>query len=199
MRDYTRLIEVGKKNNGIIRTKWAVENGVPKDYLRFALEDDVIERVRHGFYVLKDTIVDEVFILQQRAKNLIYSFDTAAYYNGLTTRDPLRLTLTATRDTNTSFLHAKGFELNFHYVDNEKFELGKTKTKTIFGNQIVIYNMERTLCDLFSSIYNGDAYIALESLKNYVKRKDKNFYKLMKYAQDLGVEQELKKRLEVLI
>lgn len=51
----------------------------------------------------------------------------------------------------------------------------------------------------FSPIYNGDIDIALESLKNYVKRKDKNFYKLMKYAQDLGVEQELKKRLEVLI
>lgn len=59
--------------------------------------------------------------------------------------------------------------------------------------------MERTLCNLFSPIYNGDIDIALESLKNYVKRKDKNFYKLMKYAQDLGVEQELKKRLEVLI
>lgn len=199
MRDYTKLIEIGKNNNGIIRTKWAVDNGVAKDYLRFAVEDGVIERVRHGFYMLKDTIADEVYILQQRAKNLIYSFDTAAYYNGLTNRDPLRLTLTTTRETKTSFLYAKGFELNFHYVDNEKFKLGRAKTKTIFGNQIVIYNMERTLCDLFSPIYNGDIDIALESLKNYVKRKDKNFYKLMKYAQDLGVEQELKKRLEVLI
>lgn len=199
MRDYAKLIEVGKNNNGIIRTKWVVDNGISKDYLRFAVEDGVIERVRHGFYVLKDTIVDEVYILQQRSRNLIYSFDTAAYYNRLTNRDPLRLTLTTTRDTNTGFLRTKGFELNFHYVNSEKFRLGETKVNTIFGNQIIIYNMERTLCDLFSPVYNGDADIALESLKNYVKREDKNFYKLMKYAQDLGVEQELKKRLEVLV
>lgn len=198
MKDYSKLLELAKKNNGIIRTKMAVENKIPKDYLKFAVDDGVLEKARNGIYITADTMEDELYFLQLKSKNLIYSYETSAYYNGLTTRDPLVLSITTTRNNNISNIKSN-YKLEFHFVSNEKLNLGLTTTKTMFGNTIQIYDKERTICDLFSKNYVGDRYVVNESLKTYLKMEDKNLTKLLKYAKEVGVENVIKDKLEILL
>lgn len=198
MRDYSKLLELAKENNGIIRTKMAVESKIPKDYLKFAVDDGVLEKVRNGIYITPDTMEDELYFLQLKSKNLIYSYETSAYYNSLTTRDPLVLSITTTRNNNISTIKSN-YKLDFHFVSKEKLNFGLTTTKTMFGNVIQIYDKERTICDLFSKNYVGDRYVVNESLKTYLKMEDKNLIKLLKYAKELGVEKELKDKLEILL
>lgn len=198
MRDYSKLLELAKENNGIIRTKMAVENKIPKDYLKFAVDDGVLEKVRNGIYITPGTMEDELYFLQLKSKNLIYSYETSAYYNGLTTRDPLVLSITTTRNNNISTIKSN-YKLDFHFISKEKLNFGLTTTKTMFGNVIQIYDRERTICDLFSKNYVGDRYVVNESLKTYLKMEDKNLTKLLKYAKELGVEKELKDKLEILL
>lgn len=198
MRNYSKLLELAKKNKGIIRTKIAVENRIPKDYLKFAVEDGFLEKVKNGIYITPDTMEDELYFLQLKSKNLIYSYETSAYYNGLTTRDPLILSITTLRSNNISAIKSN-YKLDFHFVSKEKLNYGLTTTKTMFGNVIEIYDKERTICDLFSKKYVGDRYVVNECLKTYLKMEDKNLTKLLRYAKELKVEKELKDKLEILL
>lgn len=198
MRDYSKLLKLAKENNGIIQTKMVVENNISKHYLRFAVQDKILEKVRNGIYITPDTMEDEMFFLQLKSKNLIYSYETSAYYNDLTTRNPLTLSITTIRGNNTYSLKSN-YQLDFHFVDKDKLNLGLTTTKTIFGNSIKLYDKERTICDLFSRSYNGDKFVVNESLKSYLKMKDKDLTKLLKYAKKLGVEKELREKLEILL
>ncbi len=198
MRDYSKLLEIAKQNNGIVQTKVAVANNIPKDYLKYAVQDKVLEKVRNGIYITSNTMTDELYYLQLKAKNLIYSYDTSAYYNELTTRDSLRVSITTTRDNNVSSLKSS-YDLDFHFVSEESLKLGLIEKKTMFGNLIKIYDKERTICDLFSNRFYGDKFIAVESLKAYLRCKDKNISKLMSYAKTLGVEKQLREKLEVLL
>lgn len=198
MRDYSKLLELAKENNGIIQTKMAVENNISKHYLRFAVQDNVLEKVRNGIYITPETMEDELYFLQLKSKNLIYSYETSAYYNGLTTRNPLTLSITTIQGNNTYQLKSQ-YKFEFHFVPKCKFDLGLTTVKTMYGNTIQIYDKERTICDLFSKNYVGDRYVVNESLKTYLKMEDKNLTKLLKYAKELGVEKELKDKLEILL
>ena len=198
MRDYSKLLKLARDNNGIIQTKMAVENNISKHYLRFAVQDNVLEKVRNGIYITPETMEDELFFLQLKSKNFIYSYETSAYYNGLTTRNPLTLSITTIQGNNTYQLKSQ-YKLEFHFVPKCKFDLGVTTVKTMYGNNIQIYDKERTICDLFSKNYVGDRYVVNESLKTYLKMEDKNLTKLLKYAKELGVEKELKDKLEILL
>ena len=198
MRDYSKLLKLARDNNGIIQTKMAVENNISKHYLRFAVQDKVLEKVRNGIYITPETMEDELYFLQLKSKNLIYSYETSAYCNGLTTRNPLTLSITTIQGNNTYQLKSQ-YKLEFHFVPKCKFDLGLTTVKTMYGNNIQIYDKERTICDLFSKNYVGDRYVVNESLKTYLKMEDKNLTKLLKYAKELGVEKELKDKLEILL
>lgn len=198
MRDYSKLLKLAKENNGIIQTKVAVKNNIPKDYLHFAVQDKVLEKVKNGIYITPDTMIDEMYFLQLKSKNLVYSYETAAYCNNLTTRTPLTLSITTTKGNNVSTIKSN-YQLNFHFVSKEKFNLGLITTKTIYGNSINIYDKERTICDMFSRNYVGDRYVVNESLKTYVKMKDKDLIKLLRYAKQLGVEKKIKDKLEILL
>ena len=46
-----------------------------------------MEKVAHGIYILDDVWPDELFVLQQRNKNIIYSGETALYLHGLIDRE----------------------------------------------------------------------------------------------------------------
>ena len=125
MRDYSKLLKLAKENNGIIQTKMAVENNISKHYLRFAVQDNVLEKVRNGIYITPETMEDELYFLQLKSKNLIYSYETSAYYNGLTTRNPLVLSITTTRNNNISTIKSN-YKLDFHFVSKEKLNFGLT-------------------------------------------------------------------------
>ena len=102
MRNYSKILELANKNNGIILTKNAVKNIIPKPYLKYALEDEVLEKIVSGIYITKETIADTKYLLQIKHSNLIFSYETSAFYNHLTTRDPLNLSITTISGNNIS-------------------------------------------------------------------------------------------------
>lgn len=79
------------------------------------------------------------------------------------------------------------------------YNLGVTTIKTMFGNTVKCHDIHRTICDLFSDKYIGDKFIQVEALKNYLKLPNKDTVKLMRYAKVLGVDKQLREKLEVLI
>ena len=79
-----------EQNEGLILTKNVTEAGIPRTYLSFLVKEGILERVAHGFYLTRDAFDDELYSLQARSDQLIYSHETALYLHDLTDRDPLQ-------------------------------------------------------------------------------------------------------------
>jgi hypothetical protein len=194
MKNYSKLVKLAQ--NGLIRAKDVSAAGIGRDYLRYAVKDGVIESIARGIYILKNELEDKLFIFQLKNSKLIFAAYTSAYLLGLTTRDSDVFSVSAPLNyNNRKLMH------NYSIAREKKdiYGLGLFEVNTAFGNSVKVHDAERTLCDLFSLKYAGDKFIQVEVLKNYLQSKDKNLVKLFEYAKLLGVYNELKARIEVLL
>ena len=196
MRNYSSLLELAKNNNGYIFSKDVVKENIPKSYLKYAVEDGVIERIAHGIYISQDCFVDDLFVFQELNTKIIYSAFTSAYLLELTTRDSGQIYASIPQNYNAPKIKDKGV---FIREDEDVYNLGMASVKTNFGNIVKCHDIHRTICDLFSDKYVGDKFVQVEALKNYLKLPNKDTVKLMKYAKVLGVDKQLREKLEVLI
>ena len=196
MRNYTKLLELAKQNNGYVFTKDLSQNKIAKDYLKFAIEDGILEKVARGIYIESDKFVDLLYVYQMNYSKVVFSSFTSAYLWNLTTRD----TEIVYGATPLNYF-AKGSRNNTVLVreNDDIYNLGITTIKTMFGNIVKCHDIHRTICDLFSDKYVGDRFVRVEALKNYLKLPNKDTVKLMKYAKVLGVDKQLREKLEVLL
>ena len=82
---------------------------------------------------------------------------------------------------------------------NDVLELGLTKVKTSYGNQVRAYDLERTLCDIVRGQRVVDVQVVNPAMKQYVRSNEKDIQKLLDYARTLGVEKKIRNYLEVLL
>jgi len=78
------------------------------------------------------------------------------------------------------------------------YEVGIESVKTKFGT-FKIYNPEKTICDMFRYRNKLGEDLALEGLKNYLKREDADINKLWKYAIKTRVKTIIKPYLKAMV
>lgn len=191
---FKSLIE---KNNGIILTSEAESKNIPRQYLSNLVQKNKLERVAQGVYVTSDTLLDEMYCIQVRSDKLIFSHETALYMHELTDRDPFQYTVTVPRGYATNRLRDSG--LSVVTVKKDLHLLGMKKMKTIHGREVQVYNIDRTICDVIRSRNQMDTDMFYVALKRYVKAKDKNFMRLMDYAQEFGAQKIVMQYIEGLL
>ncbi len=191
------LREFIKNNEGIITTKEVEGNGIHREYLRHLVSTGELERVAHGVYITPELWEDRMKILQLRKAKIVFSHETALFLHGLTDRDPINYVVTVPNGYNPTKLKNDG--LIVHTVKKELFELGVCIKETVFGNKVRTYDLERTVCDIMRDRNNQDPAIVSEAIRNYLRRKDKDLNKLIKYAELLRVENALRPYLEVIL
>ena len=79
------------------------------------------------------------------------------------------------------------------------YTLGLTYVKTPLGNEVLCYDIERTLCDILRTKNRVDIQIISSAFKNYVQKKKIDIVMLSFYAKQLQVEKKLRSYLEVLL
>ena len=188
-----KVIELLKKNHGVIRSKTLAENNIHRQYLKQLLDEGSIVQVARGLYVLPSTSVDDYYLGTYTYKNAIYSHSTALYFHGLTDRTPMMLDVTF-----PSNVRIDNFLLNPHYINKERFEIGVMTMTNSKGFEIKVYDLERTICDIIRDRNKIDTQIFNDALKGYMKRKDKNLNLLYEYAKKFGILKIVKTYLEVL-
>ena len=186
-----------KLSNGYLYIADAEKLGISKVYIREYVLANNLERVAHGLYKSSDVWTDDLYILTFNNKKAVYSFDTALMLNELTEREPSEIFVTVSRSYNASHLRSKGIIVN--YVKDEWLDLGRTVAKTVYGNEVSVYDMERTICDIIRVRDKKDPQMFTYAIKEYAKSANKNLPRLMKYAKEFGVEAELRKYMEVLL
>ena len=170
---------------------------ISKTYIQQYIADNEFERVAHGLYKSPDVWTDDLYILALKNEKAVCSFDTALMLHGLTEREPADIFVTVPRKYNASHLRSKGIIV--YQVKEEWVDLGRTTAKTTYGNEVSVYDMERTICDILRVKDKKDPQMFAYAIKEYAKSAKKNLPRLMKYAKEFGVEAELRQYMEVLL
>ena len=194
---FKKLDKIIKLNNGFIQTSEATEQGISRAYFLEYVKGKELIRVAHGLYMTKDTWDDQIFVLQVRYPNAIFSHETAAFMLNLSEREPFRISLTLPTGTSSSRLNKEGIEV--YKIKEELFDLGLIETQTTSGNKVRSYNMERTFCDLVRNRNNIEFQELQSFIKAYFQHKEKNIPKLMRYAKQFSVEKIIRQYMDVLV
>ena len=185
------------QKEGTVTTAEANEAGVSNERLRLLVKSGELERAAFGVYILPDELADKMFIAQSRRQKIIYSHETALFLHDLTDRDTLSYTVTVPAGYNIAQLRKEGFTV--FSVARELHDLGVTKLTTMFGHTVIVYGLERTICDCLRSRNRMDVAIVTDAVKRYVLRKDKDLYTLMKMSETFGVSKLIRSYMEVLL
>ena len=191
------VFELMKKNNGVLESKQAVEAGIDNKTLQRLNNSGGIERIGHGIYIDPNYMEDEYLVTQYRCKKGIFSHETALFFHDLTDRTPFQLTLTIPTGYNTRLLMEKD-KYKFFYIHKNLHEIGKMTLLSPYGNKIVIYNKERTICDCIRKKEHLDTDLVITAVKQYMREPGVDFTRLLEYAKIFNVRELMKQYMEIL-
>ena len=197
MNQSSLLKQVPDENGGVLTPSIADMAGVSKYALRLFIRRNGFIRVGRGIYWDPDRWDDELLILHIRCPKIIFSHETALTFHDLTDRIPTAPVVTAVTGYNTQHLAKDGIKV--HTIKKDLFDVGRTEMKTIHGNTVTCYDMERTICDITRNRSTIDTQVYLDAIKWYFRRRDKNLIRLTTYSQLFHVDRILRPYWEVLL
>ena len=186
-----------QKNNGYIKTADAVASGLSRVTFIDYVNKYGLQRVAHGCYMSSEAWEDKMFVIQMRYPEAVFSHETALFLLGITDREPSKFSLTLKTGKNSARLAKENIKV--YKVKEELFDIGISKRETPTGNTVRVYNIERTLCDLFRSRRNIEFQELQNAVKFYLKKRDKNLPLLMRIAKAFSVERIVRQYLEILL
>ena len=184
------------ENHGILKTADVVAAGITKDYFYEYVKSAGLEKAAHGIYISPAAWPDEMYLLQAQIPGVVYSHETALYLHDLAEKEPVPLTVTVAAKYNNPALTEKG--VNVVYVKKEWHEMGVCERASPGGHKLIVYDMERTICDIIRKRSEMDIAAFNYALKEYMKRKDKNLSRLMAYASKMRLEKKIRETMGVL-
>lgn len=184
-------------NNNIITTSEVCDLGFSKTILTNYVKAGLLERIRHGTYIVRGCIHDDMYTLMLRSNKIVFSHDTAAFLNGISNRKPFEYSVTLPRGI--SLPNSLRNECKCYYIKQELYEIGLIEKKTSFGNMVKTYSPERTVCDILRSRSRLDEETVIDIVKNYFNSKSKDLNQLSSISRVFKVDEILRRYTEVLL
>ncbi|ACU95069.1 hypothetical protein Ccur_13950 [Cryptobacterium curtum DSM 15641] len=191
------VADIALVQNGYVSSAQATAAGIPRRCLAEAVEAGELVQVDRGLYALPETWEDPYLIAQHRFAKGVFSDGTALYLHGATDRAPFQLTMTFSRNYNKA--RAKAAGIICRSCADEVLGLGVAEVRTMHGNAVRAYDLERTLCDMVRGQRVVDEQVVNPAMRAYVRRADRNILKLLGYARALGVEGKIQNYVRVLL
>ena len=170
--------------NGTITTEQVTSAGLHRSILQELVDSGEICRFGRGLYVRTDAWEDDFY------------HDTALYLHGYSDRTPAQYTMTFPKGYNSRSLKEENILVK--RVVAENYSLGVMELPSPCGNQLRVYDLERTLCDILRGS-GSDIQIVSAAMKKYAASKEKDIHKLMKYAEQLRVKPKVLRYMEILL
>lgn len=139
---------------------------------------------------------DFYYVSAYAPKGVVCLMSAAAYYN-LTTYRPDAIDVAIQRKAKISTM-PDWPELSVYYYADDRFKIG-IETVREGKNQFKIYDIEKTVVDIVFYREKIGIEETKEVLVNYLRRKDRNLNRLLRYAQLLKCGDVMKTYLEVLV
>jgi predicted transcriptional regulator of viral defense system len=194
------IIKIFEKHNGYSRMKELRMEGVQTRDIAEALKQGIIEKVRPGLYKLINYPWDEhssfADVCNSNKRAVICLLSAASYYE-LTTFNPSEVYVAV--PNNTDKFNLKYPPIRVYYFADSYYDHGIETLKTKSGI-VQIYNKEKTIGDLFRYINKLGEDVAVESLKEYLKRKNEmNIPRLIEYSEICGVKKKIEPMIKAIL
>ncbi|MCH5270329.1 MAG: type IV toxin-antitoxin system AbiEi family antitoxin domain-containing protein [Lachnospiraceae bacterium] len=194
---FEKIKEVAERNAGIVTTKQIEEIGIYRGIIKKFVENGKLVKETKGVYSLADEFPDEYALLQKRSEKMVFSYGTALYLWGMSDRVPHYISVTVPQGFNSTRIKKSNIKIKFHYVQKKVWDLGITYTDTSLGNQVMLYDKERCICDLVMEKNEIDKQLYVQAIKEYFKG-NYNARKLIRYTKLFGIEEKIRDYMEVL-
>ena len=189
-----RLVEAG---NGYLQVsavrKHAISNYTLKKYLKMR----GMARTVHGVYATAEAWPDNYYLLALRNGRIVFSHESALYLHGLMEREPAATTVTVPEGYNSTHINRQGIRVI--HSKPEWYTLGVTKVKTAYGNEVPVYDRERTICDMIRCRKNVEVQTFRTAMREYMGGEKKKLGNLMRYAKELEIEEKVRIYTEVML
>ena len=193
------LILFFKHHQGYAQMKDLKAFGFHTRKIAKALSEGLIEKIKPGLYKLVDYPWTEYSGLVDvcRAKeSAVICLSSALEYYGLTTFSPPEITVAVPHHTDKFTLEYP--PIRVFYFPKAFYQPGIETVETPHGI-IKLYNMEKTICDMLRYRKKLGEDLALEGLKNYLKRQAIRLHKLREYAKICQVKTIMTPYLKALV
>ncbi|MCI6892562.1 MAG: type IV toxin-antitoxin system AbiEi family antitoxin domain-containing protein [Treponema sp.] len=184
-----------ENTNGYFSLKTAAEFGITRWQLQELLRNGEIQKVSYGLYALKNVIPDELFITQLLSPRAIFSHESALFFNGYSDQVPFRYTISVPHGYISKNLSE---QYDVRHVAKESAEEGIKIIKSELGNDLRVYSIERTLCELLHKPSDLDKERFIPAIQKYLRSKNKDILILMHFAKIFRVEKRLLPYLEAI-
>ncbi|MDO5439516.1 MAG: hypothetical protein Q4F09_05800 [Erysipelotrichaceae bacterium] len=139
---------------------------------------------------------DFYYVEAYAPKGVICLLSAAAYY-GLTTYVPDAVDVAIARKDNISTV-PDWPAMNVHHYTDDRYALGVSSVKE-GENGFRIYDIEKTVTDVVYYREKVGIEETKEVLVTYLKRKDRDLNRLLRYAEQMKCDKVIKQYLEVLL
>jgi len=184
------LTDIFKANFGFLNSKDIVGRTQWRN-LRKMLNANSVSKIKRGLYQLNNYY--EYNIAFTEATNIIpcgvFCMFSAWFHYNLTTTIPHENHIAVVRGKKVTLPTYPPIRL--YHVSEKYFQLGITHIQ-IDNLQVKIYDLEKSVCDAVRFRNKVGIDIAIEVVRNYVKRQDKDLNKLSRYAKQLRIETTMK-------
>lgn len=192
-----QILEIFGRNKGYARTKDIRDAGLHHYYLDRLVKEGQLVKIKRGLYRLDSVNVDDELeeVCQIISDGVICLFSAWNYYQ-LSDFVPPEYHMAIKKSQKIVLPVYPPIKL---YYWTEKY-WGIGITETIVGNTTVkIYEKEKSVCDAIRFRNKIGRDVEKEVLKNYLKEKDRNIDKLIRFARLLRVEEQMKTYLSILL
>ena len=200
MNNYEKILDIANKNNGYISVHEVWKNGIDHKFLYDLVKRGELKKAARGLYLIKSEFYDEYYEIQSTSLRAVFSHATALYLHGLSDRVPVVLDVTVPHFYSGSLQTNEKIKL--HYVKDDKksriWPVGLQMMKSPLNNDIRVYSVERTICDIVKNKNKVDPEVFVKALQRYANRKNKDTVGLIKIAKLLKIEDKIREYMEIL-
>ena len=184
---------------GVLRPRDLVGHGLARTQLRRLVDQGLMEKVGRGLYVLADrqpSAQHALAAVARRVPHAVVCLLSALRVHELTTQAPFETWIAIGTRARTPKLDG----LPLHVVHMSKAPLtAGVEYRKIDGVRVAVFDLEKTVVDCFRFRNKIGLDVALEAIREYLRRPQRNLDRLMQYATIDRVAKAIRPYLEALV
>jgi predicted transcriptional regulator of viral defense system len=194
-----RARQIFVESSGILRWSEAVEKGIHPQTLSRMVRDGILERMERGIYRLKKWELhggEDLVTVAKLVPKAVMCLLTALIQFDMTSQIPRKVYIALPRGA---------WKPEFEYPPIEIFRMSGSAYgsgmiwQDIEGEEIPFYNREKTVADCFKFRGRIGEDIAIEALKEYLRKPERNIDDLLNYAAINRVDEVMSPYLRALL
>ncbi|UCH92513.1 MAG: type IV toxin-antitoxin system AbiEi family antitoxin domain-containing protein, partial [Candidatus Aminicenantes bacterium] len=196
-----KIVEFMRNNGGYARMKDFKAKSFRTSKIKKLVDDGTLDKIKPGLYRIADLeypgdiSISFVDVSKAIPGGVICLISALSYYE-LTTFNPSKIYVAIPNKKHSPGIIYPPVEI--FYFRERFYKPGIETIETDYGD-VMIYNREKTICDIFRYRNKLGEDIALEALKAYISYKHADLYKLKEYAEVCQVKNVLLPYLKALV